>query len=96
MHRNTLTAALFTGGESKRMGADKATMQIAGAALWSRQLATLRSLSPDALLISARTRPAWVPDSIEVALDTPPALGPLSGLISSLKSKDYASACPGN
>jgi molybdopterin-guanine dinucleotide biosynthesis protein A len=86
MHRNTLTAVLFTGGESKRMGADKATLQIAGAALWSRQLATLRSLSPDALLISARARPAWTPDSIEVALDAPPAQGPLSGLISSLKS----------
>ncbi|MFY9854130.1 MAG: molybdenum cofactor guanylyltransferase [Terracidiphilus sp.] len=81
----TLTAVLFAGGESRRMGADKATLIIDGEPLWLRQLNTLRNLSPDELLISARVRPAWAPADIEVVLDEPPSQGPLSGLTAALR-----------
>jgi molybdopterin-guanine dinucleotide biosynthesis protein A len=83
--RMTLTAVLFTGGESRRMGADKATLTIAGTPLWLRQLDTLRDLRPNKLLISARFRPSWTPADIEVALDEPPSQGPLSGLAAALR-----------
>jgi molybdenum cofactor guanylyltransferase len=83
--RMTLTAVLFVGGESRRMGTDKATLMIAGTPLWSRQLETLRKLRPDKLLISARFWPSWTPADIEVVLDEPPSQGPLSGLSAALR-----------
>jgi molybdopterin-guanine dinucleotide biosynthesis protein A len=80
----TLTTVLFTGGLSSRMGMDKATLQIGGEPLWSRQLRILEELQPQALWISARSRPAWCPPDIEVVEDAPPSRGPLSGLVASL------------
>ena len=80
----TLTAVLFVGGESRRMGADKATRLFEDEPLWARQLRTLRELSPEKILISARARPRWCPLKIETVLDTPPSRGPLSGLRAAL------------
>jgi molybdopterin-guanine dinucleotide biosynthesis protein A len=70
----------MAGGLSTRMGVEKATLIIKGQPLWARQVQLLRELEPEALLISARQRPAWCPDGIEVVLDSPPSQGPLSGL----------------
>jgi len=81
----TLTAVLFAGGESRRMGADKATLTIAGKPLWSRQLDTLRELCPWKLLISVRNRPTWAPADVEVVRDAPPSRGPLSGFAAALR-----------
>ena len=80
----TLMAVLFTGGLSRRMGTDKATLAIAGEPLWARQLRVLRELQPDALGVSARVRPAWCPADVEVVLDAEPSRGPLSGLAAAL------------
>lgn len=80
----TLTAVLFAGGESRRMGADKATLILNGEALWSRQIGILRELNPAKLMISARNKPDWCPTDFEVALDEPPSRGPLSGLAAAL------------
>ena len=81
----TLTAVLFAGGLSRRMGADKATLEFAGEPLWARQLRILRELKPDALWVSARARPAWCPADIEAVIDEPPSRGPLSGLSVALR-----------
>lgn len=81
----TLTCVLFAGGESRRMGVDKALLQLNGEALWARQLKMLSELKPAALWVSARTRPAWCPAEIEAVLDKPPSCGPLSGLCAALK-----------
>ena len=81
----TLTAGLMAGGLSTRMGVEKATLTINGQPLWARQLHLLQELGPEALLISARQRPAWCPEAIEVVLDTPPSQGPLSGLTAILE-----------
>ena len=76
----TLTCVLFAGGNSRRMGADKALLMLNGEPLWAKQLKILRALEPAALWVSARTRPAWCPADIETVLDEPPSCGPLSGL----------------
>jgi molybdenum cofactor guanylyltransferase len=80
----TLTAALFAGGESRRMGADKATLIFNGEPLWSRQVRILRELSPARLMISARSKPDWCPADVEVVRDEPPSRGPLTGLAAAL------------
>jgi molybdopterin-guanine dinucleotide biosynthesis protein A len=80
----TLTAALFVGGESRRMGVDKATLLWQGEPLWARQLDRLRELKPDALWVSARARPAWCPTEVDVVNDEQPGRGPLSGMSSVL------------
>lgn len=81
----TFTAALFVGGESRRMGADKATLMVGGKTLWSRQLESLQGVCPDQLLISARFKPEWSPGNIEIVLDEPESVGPLNGLRAALR-----------
>jgi len=80
----TLTAVLFVGGLSTRMGRDKALLQVAGEPLWSRQLRLLGELQPDRISISCRSTPGWCPRGIDVIEDEMPSRGPLSGLTRSL------------
>lgn len=80
----TFAALLLAGGESRRMGRDKATLEDGDRPLWKRQLETLRGLGPAKALVSARTPPAWLPSDVELLLDDPPSRGPLSGLTKAL------------
>lgn len=80
----TFAALLLAGGESRRMGREKATLEFRGQPLWQRQLQLLQALGPKTILISARTVPGWVPDDVEVLLDDQPSRGPLSGLAKAL------------
>ena len=81
----TLTAVLFVGGLSRRMGTNKANIEIGGQPLWAKQVNLLRELRPQSLWVSARTRPAWCPPEIGLVLDAPPSRGPLSGLVAALR-----------
>jgi len=80
----TITAVLLVGGESRRMGRDKATVEFDGQPLWQRQIGILRELRPENIFISARTRPSWFSDDAALLLDDPPSRGPLSGLTKAL------------
>jgi len=80
----TFSALLLAGGESRRMGRDKATMEFGGQPLWEQQLQLLRALGPEKIFVSARTAPAWLPGDVELLLDDPPSRGPLSGLTKAL------------
>jgi molybdopterin-guanine dinucleotide biosynthesis protein A len=80
----TFSAVLFAGGESRRMGTDKATFLFRGKPLWQIQLETLRSLRPAEIFVSARTDPLWRPADVQFIADLPPSCGPLSGLAASL------------
>ena len=79
-----LSAVLLAGGESRRMGEDKATVLFEGVPLWQRQLDLLRQMKPDEILISSRTDPAWRPRDTTFVPDTPSSRGPLSGLAAAL------------
>ena len=80
----TLSAVLLAGGESRRMGRDKATIEFRGQPLWERQLELLHALSPEKVFVSARTAPAWLPNDTEPLFDEPPSRGPMSGLAKAL------------
>jgi molybdopterin-guanine dinucleotide biosynthesis protein A len=80
----TFAALLLAGGESRRMGRDKATIELAGRPLWQRQLELLRGLKPEEIFVSARSRPSWLPDTVQLLLDDAPSRGPLSGLTKGL------------
>lgn len=79
-----LSAVLLAGGESRRMGKNKATLLFHGEPLWQHQLKLLRKLQPVEIFVSARTDPAWRPNDVDLVLDATPSHGPLSGLAAAL------------
>jgi molybdopterin-guanine dinucleotide biosynthesis protein A len=81
----TLTAVLLAGGDSRRMGRDKATIVFRGEPLWQRQIELLRDLQPERIFLSVRREPAWLPIETELLLDEPPFRGPLGGLTKALE-----------
>ena len=82
--RNDLSAVLLAGGESRRMGRDKAILPFRGKALCQNQLELLCKLKSAEIFISARTDPKWRPHDVTFVADVPPSRGPLSGLASSM------------
>jgi molybdopterin-guanine dinucleotide biosynthesis protein A len=79
-----ISAVLLAGGESHRMGQDKATLLFHGRPLWQIQLELLGKLEPAEILVSGRTDPPWRPPDVQFVADDPPSRGPLSGLAASL------------
>jgi molybdenum cofactor guanylyltransferase len=82
----TLAAVLLAGGESRRMGCDKATLLLQGTPLWQHQLSLLLQLSPTTLLVSAGHPPPWLPPDTRFIPDASPSSGPLGGLAASLSA----------
>src|ERR1700716_3480980 len=80
----SFSAVLLAGGESRRMGRDKAMLEWRGRPLWEWQMEKLRALNPEKILLSARSHVAWRPADVELILDRPPSRGPLSGLAAAL------------
>jgi molybdenum cofactor guanylyltransferase len=80
-----ISAVLLAGGESRRMGKDKATMLYRGKPLWQIQLELLRQLTPQEIFVSARSDPDWRPTGVQFIADDPPSRGPLSGLAASIE-----------
>jgi molybdenum cofactor guanylyltransferase len=79
-------AALIAGGQSKRMGMDKAFLDWQGQPLWETQLAKLAALQPSRLLISCRREQTIIAPQAEFVFDPPGSDGPLPALARCLES----------
>lgn len=80
-----LSALLLAGGQSRRMGRDKAGVLMGGLPLWKRQLALLQGLSPEELLISGKPDGLYAGAGFEIVVDDTPELGPLGGIVTALR-----------
>ncbi len=83
------SGALLAGGQSRRMGLDKADMLVGGESLWQRQIAILRKTGVDEVIVSGPDRPDWRDAGLVVVEDERPACGPLGGLVSVLRRATY-------
>ena len=77
-------AVLLAGGQSRRMGRDKALLALPdGRRLWERQLAVLRELGPAELMISGRRKDGFAAE-VPCLEDEVPGGGPLGGIAAAL------------
>ena len=86
----TLTAAIFAGGQSRRMGTDKAVLEVEGMTLLARTAqAALEAELP--VLVVGRALPAdWPLKTVAFAEDSQPGLGPVGGLATALGQRETA------
>lgn len=76
-----LSAFILAGGQSTRMGADKAFLEFHGQSLLARALALARALTPEVLIVGERARFAAFAPVVE---DIYPGHGPLGGIHAAL------------
>lgn len=77
------SAAILAGGQSRRMGRDKASLQLGGQALIERVLAALRPLDCPSFIV-ARQAGDCAQLGLPVCPDLLPGAGPLGGLCTAL------------
>jgi len=81
------TAVLLAGGQSRRMGRDKAFLPVEwegkSVPLWDRQLSVLKALAPAELLISGPRKQGY-PESVPAYADEWHGAGPLGGIATCL------------
>ncbi len=80
----TLAAVLLAGGQSTRMGRDKALLEINGQPLWQRQVELLRKFSSH-VGIATPVAPSWLGTEDCWIPDEPSVQGPLAGVLAALR-----------
>lgn len=81
----SISGAILAGGQSRRMGQDKATLLIDGEPLLLRIARLMRSIVADLAVIGPPERATLVPDT-PVIPDRWPDCGPLGGIATALQS----------
>lgn len=83
----TFSAVLLAGGQSRRMGRDKALLSVPGSEnlLWQRQLRVLEELKPEEIFWSGVARPD-LPGHLHLIADEIENAGPLAGISAGLNA----------
>jgi molybdenum cofactor guanylyltransferase len=79
------SGAVLAGGQSRRMGSDKAALFIQGEPLLRRTTRLLRAITPDVAIIGPPERAALAPD-VPIIPDRWPHQGPLGGIATALQA----------
>ena len=80
------SAAILMGGKATRFdGRDKSALVVDGQTILERQLAVLRDISSDVMLVGGAAHPG-VPDAVRHIPDVVPGCGPLSGVHAALSA----------
>lgn len=79
-----LSAAILAGGQSRRMGADKAALRLipTGPTLIEQVIAAVSAVAAETLVVANDERLAWL--GLPVVLDAFPGAGPLGGIYSAV------------
>jgi molybdopterin-guanine dinucleotide biosynthesis protein A len=85
----SLSAVLLAGGESRRMGRDKAFLEVDGEPLWRRQISKLEQVAAE-VLISVHDATSKIESLHHKVYDPPHARGPLAGLASALRAISHS------
>lgn len=74
------SALILAGGRSRRVGRDKATLEVAGRPLLVRQIELARQAGADEVFVSGRAGADYAAFGCEVLFDFYPEAGPLAGV----------------
>jgi molybdopterin-guanine dinucleotide biosynthesis protein A len=92
-----ITGLILAGGASRRMGSDKAFLEVDGVPLIARVHAVLAPLFADVLIAAGRETQGRGPFPARVVYDEVPGLGPLGGVAAGLRAATtpwvFAFAC---
>ena len=86
-----ISGIILAGGQSRRMGRDKALIDFQGRPLIAHVIDTLRALTNDIVVVSNRSEvygPLSAPLGARVVADYDPPCGPLGGIAAGLKAMD--------
>lgn len=83
-----ITGVLLTGGESRRMGRNKAFLEIGGKLLIEKSLETLQRVCSK-VVISSRSEDLYKGYGYQVIVDVIKGKGPLGGIYSVLQQTEY-------
>lgn len=75
------TAIILAGGNSQRMGSDKANLLLGGQTLLQRAIATMQQIFPHVIVSVRQPRPEI---NLQQICDETPNAGPLAGLVSAM------------
>jgi molybdopterin-guanine dinucleotide biosynthesis protein A len=83
------SAVILAGGKSRRMGRDKAWLEIGGQPLLARQIATVRAAGAMEVFISGRANVDYSVFGCQVLQDRFPDAGPLAGIEAALAAATH-------
>lgn len=82
-----VTGAILTGGRSRRMGREKATLPLGDRRLLDWPLDALRPVAAELLIVGGA--PSWAPPGVATCADRFPGAGPLSGIHAALSASRH-------